>query len=189
MFKGKKSLVLLLTFSALVCLSMLFPSWVQAQASWAAMPPYNVLWPLWSPALSPGGTPLVTNVTKNTVLPVQPALAWDPLQPGGSGIPWALYNTPAALGGGLLYHDIYYGLNPWPPKYMLDATTGAPAPITLPAGWSVLLPTALKGLQFYIPLANAYYSYQYGVPISSLLTSADIWGLTPLALLPPSFYL
>ena len=195
MFKGKKSLVLLSTFITLVSISMVFPSWVQAQASWAAMPPYNVLWPLWSPALSPGGTPLVTNLTKNTVLPAQPCLAWDPLQPGVAGViglaglPWALYNTPAAFGGGLLYHDIYYGLNPWPPSYMVNATTGAPAPITLPAGWSVLLPTALKGLQFYIPLANAYYSYQYGVPITSLLTSADIWGLTPLALLPPSFYL
>ena len=148
---------------------------------WAALPPYNVLWPLWSPALSPVdpvtgvATPLVTTLTQNTILPVQPALAWDPLQPGGSGFPWLLYNTPAAFGGGLLYWDVYYGLNQWPPTYMLDSVSGAPAPISLPLSWSVLLPTGLN--EWLVPLANAMYSYQYGVPISSLLTSADIWGL------------
>ncbi len=159
---------------------------------WAALQPYNVLWPLWSDVLSPvnlatgQAAPLVNALTRNTILPVQPCIAWDPLQPGGSGLPWALYNTPPPFGPGLLFYDVFYGLNSWPPSYMLDPATGAPAPIALPAGWSVLLPTALKGIQYFIPLANAYYNYQYGVPIASLLTAADIWGLTPLALLPPS---
>jgi len=176
MLKGKKSLILALVM--MIAVSLALPAVVQAQ--WAALPPYNVLWPLWSPALSPGGTPLVTSLTKNTVLPVQPALAWDPLQPAGTGKPWALYNTPTAFGGGLLFFDLYYGLNPWPPSYMVDPVTGAPKPITLPIGWSVLLPTPLKGFEYFIPLANAIYSYQYGVPIASLLTSADIWGVAPL---------
>ncbi|MEW5801856.1 MAG: hypothetical protein AB1847_07085 [bacterium] len=180
MFKGKKAVIFLFIFITLISISILLPALVQAQANWAAMPPYNVLWPLWSPALSPGGTPLVTNLTRNTILPVQPALAWDPLQPAGTGVPWALYNTPTAFGGGLLYFDLYYGLNPWPPSYMVDAVSGAPKPITLPLSWSVLLPTALKGLEYYVPLANAVYSYQYGVPLTSLLTSASIWGLPPL---------
>lgn len=167
-----------------IAISIIFPAVVQAQ--WAALPPYNVLWPLWSPALSPvnpatgAATPLVTSLSRNTILPTQPALAWDPLQPAGTGKPWALYNTPTAFGGGLLFFDLYYGMNPWPPSYMVDAATGAPKPITLPLSWSVLLPTPLKGFEYFIPLANALYSYQYGVPTTSLLTSADIWGVAPL---------
>jgi hypothetical protein len=67
---------------------------------------------------------------------------------------------------------------------MLDPVTGAPAPIALPLGWSVLLPTDL--IEWYVPLANAYYANQFGIPQTGLLTAVDIWGLTPLALLPPS---
>ena len=164
---------------------------IQAQY-WTPLPPYNVLWPLWSPALSPVdpitglAAPLVTSLTRNAILPVQPVLAWDPCQPSGSGIPWLLYNTPAPLGPGLLFYDPFYGMNSWPPSYMLDPVTGAPAPISLPLGWSVLLPTALGGLEWYVPLANAYYANQFGLPLTGLLTSVDIWGLTPLASLPPS---
>ncbi len=157
-----------------------------------------MLWPLWSPPLvtdfNPdplvllGTTPIIPALTRNTILPVQPLLAWDPCQPGGSGIPWLLYNSPLPLGPQLLFYDPFYGLNPWPPSYMLDPVTGAPAPISLPLGWSILLPTALKSLNWYLPLANAYYANLFGLslPDLGLLTAVDIWGLTPLALLPPS---
>ena len=192
MFGNRRILRLGITcFFIMVSAVLIFSPVIHSQY-WAALPPYNVLWPLWSDVLSPENpitglhTPLVTALTRNTILPIQPALAWDPCQPAGSGIPWALYNTPATLGAGLLFYDPFYGMNPWPPSYMLDPITGAPAPIALPLGWSVLSPTPFKGLAWYIPLANAYYANQFGLPLSGLLTAVDIWGLTPLALLPPS---
>ncbi|MEW6381751.1 MAG: hypothetical protein AB1611_19410 [bacterium] len=183
MFKERKSLLstfIIFTFTLLTvsCLSLLVITSAGA-ANWQPMPTYNVLWPLWSPALSPGGTPLVTDITRNTILPVQPGLAWDPAQ----ALPWALYNTPTALGGGLLYFDQIYGLNTWPPKYMQDPATGAPVPITLPLTWSLLLPTSLAHLEYYIPLANATYALTYGITgpsFLSLLTPAQIWGLPPI---------
>ena len=42
---------------------------------WEPLPPYNLLWPLWSPVLSPPDpvtgepTPLVDSLYENTVLP------------------------------------------------------------------------------------------------------------------------
>jgi hypothetical protein len=200
MKKRRKGLILSYVFIIIIAIGIIFPC-VGESAYWASLPPYNLLWPLWSNILSPidpitgVATPLISSLTKNTLLPMQPCLAWDPVQPGVAGVigltsvPWALYNIPAALGGGLAYFDLYYGLNSFPPSYLVNSATGAPSPIALPLGWSLLLPPALKGLQFYVPLANALFSYQYGAPISSLLTAADIWGLTPLALLPPSVYL
>ena len=149
---------------------------------WAAMPPYNVMWPLWSPALSPLdpvtglATPLVTSLTRNTVLPAQPALVWDPYQT----TPWALYNAPLAFGGNVMYFDQVYGLNTWPPSYLLDATTGAPAPISLPLGWSLYLPTDLGHFEYFIPIANLTSGITYGISNAdflSLLTAAQIWGL------------
>ena len=167
---------------------LLLPSSVQAQY-WASLPPYNVLWPLWSPPLSPldpvtgVSTPLITSLTSNTILPVQPALAWDPvayaLKP-----PWALYNIPAAFGGGLAFYDFEYGLNPWPPSYLVDSTTGSPSPIALPLGWSLILPTGLGHLEYFIPIANLTYAVTYGITPAeylSLLTSAQIWGLPPIS--------
>jgi hypothetical protein len=111
-------------------------------------------------------------------------MAWDPCQPDVEAFPWLLYNIPTPFGGGLAYWDVYYGMNPWPPNYMLDPVTGAPSPIGLPLGWSILSPIALEHFGWFTPLANAIFSYQYGVPISNLLTTADIWGFTPLAALP-----
>lgn len=193
MFNEMKHSILIFTILTfmIVTISCLFTfTPVQAQY-WAALPPYNVMWPLWSTILSPPNpatglpTPLVPVLNRNTILPVQPALAWDPLQPGGSGMPWLLYNTPLALGGGLLYWDVYYGMNTWPPSYMLDPATGAPAPITLPLGWSVYLPTKLDAYYWFLPIANSVYSFQYGVPIADLLTTADILGLPPLSSLTP----
>ena len=192
MFGNRRTLRLgIIVFFALVAAILICSPVIHSQY-WAALPPYNVLWPLWSDILSPVNpttglaTPLVPALTRNTILPVQPVLAWDPCQPSGSGIPWLLYNTPAPLGPGLLFYDPFYGLNSWPPSYMLDAITGAPSPIALPLGWSVLLPTDPKNLQWYLPLANAYYANRFGLPLTGLLTAVDIWGLTPLALLPPS---
>jgi hypothetical protein len=194
MYKAKKPFILIfmilnLTFILVTIVGLNVPTSIQA-IYWTPLPPYNVLWPLWSPALSPVDpvtgvpTPLITSLTRDTILPVQPGLAWDPCQPGVEAFPWLLYNTPAPLGGGLVYWDVYYGLNPWPPQYMLDPVTGAPVTITLPLTWTLLDPPGLSHFGWFAPLSNAIFSYRYGVPISSLLTTADIWGITPLAALP-----
>jgi len=180
MLKERKSFITLLifTFMLLTILSLLvIPS--AGAANWQLMPTYNVLWPLWSPALSPGGVPLVPDITKNTVLPVQPGLVWDPAQLK----PWAVYNTPPALGGGLLYFDAAYGLNPWPPAYMINPVTGAPAPVTQLTTWSLLSPTSLTEWEYYLPLANIAYALTYGLTgpaYLNLLTEAQIWGLPPI---------
>jgi len=184
MFKERKSLTLAFTLIVLCILGLLIVS-PSGAVNWQIMPPYNVLWPLWSPALSPVNaitglpTPLVSSITKNTVLPTQPGLAWDPAQ----ATPWAIYNTPVAFGGGLTYFDQVYGMNPWPPSYMLNPATGAPSPISLLSTWTLLLPTSLGHLEYYIPLANATYALSYGVTgpdFLNLLTAAQIWGLPPI---------
>ncbi len=171
----------IISFLILVFVILIDSPLIHAQY-WASIPPYNLLWPLWSPALSPPDPitglpiPLVTELEYDTILPAQPGLAWNI----ALDHPWAMYNIPLAFGGGLAFFDITYGFNTFPPPSFLDPVTGLPAPITLPLGWSLYLPTKLKGFEFFIPLANAVYSTRYGVPISSLLTSADIWGLPPL---------
>jgi hypothetical protein len=156
-----------------------------AQAQyWQALPPYNLLWPLWSNVLSPVdavtglATPLLSQLTNNTILPVQPVLAWDPAQ----SLPWALYNIPPFLGGGLTYFSPFFGLNPWPPSYLLDSVTGLPAPITLPVGYGALPPTDINSGIDIVTLGNIQYLLDYptnlfGIPQSSLLTLGDIWGL------------
>lgn len=160
---------------------------VQAQY-WQALPPYNLLWPLWSPTLSPADpltgvpTPLLNSVTRNTALPVQPVLLWDPVQ---RDFPYMLYNIPQPLGGGLVLFDQYFGLNPWPPSYLTNSVTGLPSPITLPVGFQSLPPTALDPLLDYVTIANLYFVAQYppglfATAISRLLTPAEIWGLPSL---------
>ncbi len=153
--------------------------------NWVQLPPYNLLWPLWSPVLSPVDpvtglpTPIVSSVSNATILPVQPALFWDPSRT----YPFFLYNIPLLWGGGLTYFDAFYGLNPWPPSYLLDPTTGLPAPISLAAGFAGLTPTAI--LPEFVFTGNLLYSEQYGIPITNLLTAGDIWGAAPLAGLLP----
>jgi hypothetical protein len=160
---------------------------VQAQ-NWVSMPPYNLLWPLWSPALSPTNpltglpTPLLSSLTSNTLLPVQPVLLWDPVI---RDFPYMLYNVPQPLGSGMVFFDQYYGLNPWPPSYLTDPVTGLPLPVTLPTGFATLSPTALDPLADYVTLANLYFlsgypSVLFPTSLSRLLTTADIWGLPPL---------
>jgi hypothetical protein len=152
---------------------------------WQPLPPYNLLWPLWSPALSPVDpvtglpTPLVSSITNNTILPLQPALYWDPART----YPFLLYNIPDIFGGGLTFFDEFYGLNPWPPAYLIDPITGLPAPISLPTGFAALSP--FPPLNILVFTGNLLYSEQYGAPVTSLLTTGDIWGTTPLAGLIP----
>ena len=95
-------------------------------------------------------------------------------------LPWALYNIPPVLGGGLTYFSPFYGLNPFPPPYLLDS--GLPAPITLPAGFGALSPTDVSSGIDIVTLGNIQYLLDYptnlfGIPQSSLLTVGDIWGL------------
>jgi hypothetical protein len=182
MFRGKKSLIFTVQVFMFILLgSLAFSSLAEAQ--WAALPPYNVLWPLWSPALSPKNsvtglpTPLVTSLSNKTVLPAQPAMVWDPVA-NPSGAPWLVYNVPVAFGGGLTYFQDIYGFNPWPPKYLVNATTGAAAPITLPVGYQILpnlTPPATT-----INTANLTYAYLYGLlpaDYLTLLTAAQLWGI------------
>ncbi|MBN2372206.1 hypothetical protein JXL19_00255 [bacterium] len=153
--------------------------------NWQALPPYNLLWPLWSPVLSPTDpvtglpSPLVSTLNNNTILPVQPALFWDPARQ----YPFFLYNIPLIWGGGLTYFDAFYGLNPWPPSYLTDPITGLPSPISLTSGFATLSPTAI--LPEFVFTGNLLYSEQYGIPITDLLTAGDIWGVLPLSGLLP----
>jgi hypothetical protein len=155
-----------------------------ATTNWVQLPPYNLLWPLWSPVLSPVDpvtglpTPIVPTLDNSTILPVQPALFWDPAR----DYPFFLYNIPLLWGGGLTYFDAFYGLNPWPPSYLVDAA-GLPLPVGLPAGFAGLSPSPI--LPEFVFTGNLLYSEQYGVPITNLLTAGDIWGLLPLAGLLP----
>ena len=128
----------------------IFSPKIEAQY-WQALPPYNILWPLWSPALSSPDpvtgvpTPLVTELTANTVLPVQPAVVWNPNLP----YYYLLYNYVDSYGNNLLkFYD--YGslvITPtfvsdfpnWPPSYLLqvinlpiDTYADIPLPIDLP---------------------------------------------------------
>jgi len=166
---------------ALVAMVLISIPCAQAQY-WSAMPPYNLLWPLWSPVYSPAdpltgvATPLLSSLSGSTTLPVSPAMVWDPsLQ-----FPWLLYNIPSVLGGGLTFFDPYYGLNPFPPPYLIDS--GLPLPITLPLGYDLLPPTDIADFGPFVTQGNLSYALQYpvtqfGLPLSSLLTPAQIWGL------------
>jgi hypothetical protein len=190
MYKEKKFIFLLfiiIIFFIMAAMGLFRHATTEAQY-WALMPPYNVLWPLWSPALSPINpitglaTPLVSQLISTTILPIQPCLAWDPCQP----LPWALYNAPPLFGGGLVFFDEVYGLHPWPPPYLQDPITGAPAPITWTplATWSLIAPTDVGHIEYLIPLANITFALTYGLSgqsVLNLLTPAQIWGLPPIS--------
>lgn len=187
MFKKNKTWKCL-WISYLLLLTLLLTNFTLAHAQyWEAMPPYNLLWPLWSPALSPVNattglpTPLVNSLSNLTVLPAQPALVWNP----NHANPWLVYNIPALLGGGLTFFDPFYGLLPFPPSSLIDPTTGAPLPITLPVGYELLPPTDINSFGLLLHPGNTSYAIQYpsflfGFPFSSLLTANQIWGLPPL---------
>jgi hypothetical protein len=172
--KHDRSLGIALLFFIFLGLSLILSSSaVQAipggsGANWQALPPYNTLWPLWSPALSPINattgfpTPIVSNLYRSTVLPVQPGLTWDPARL----YPWLLYNTPS----GMAYYDPLYGVNLWPPSYL---TLG---PIALPSNYANLAPTSSLWLSTYVPLANAAY-----------LKALPKYALPPTPIFPTSF--
>lgn len=188
MFRNKWNIYLVMIF--IIIASILFFTAIAAQAdNWIALPPYNVLWPLWSTPLSPVDlvtglpTPLVSSLTNKTVLPVQPAIIWDPASPEANNgpLPWLAYNTPAVLGGGLLIWDQFYGMRPFPPDYMLDPVTLAPIPIPLPLSYWLLKPIEYGDIWAYeLSLGNAVYSTIYGVPPLNLLTPEQIWSFGPL---------
>jgi len=145
-----KKLIYTLLIS-LVTLVFAYSPIAQAQ-NWMALPPYNTLWPLWSPALSPVNsvsglpTPIVSSLTRSTVLPVQPGLTWDP----SAANPWLLYNTPL----GMVHYDPIGGINLWPPSYLLD-TAGSPLPLNLPLDYGLLPPTDPAWINTNVPLGNA----------------------------------
>ena len=150
---------------------------------WSALPPYNTLWPLWSPALSPVDdttglpTPLVTSLTPGTVLPLQPGLTWHP----GLRNPWLLYNTPL----GLVYYDLYNGIDLWPPDFLINQITGLPINLTLPADYAFLPPTSNFWIVSNLPAANwdylaAYPTFSAGTStpaLTSLLTGPNLLGI------------
>jgi hypothetical protein len=204
----RKSWLKLSLFGLAIFMGFILVASPMAQAqNWINLPPYNTLWPLWSPPLSPINplsglpTPIVSNLRPSTVLPVQPGLTWDPRQ----DYPWLLYNTPI----GMAYYDPLYGVNTWPAPYLRDPITSLPAPIDLALikGWSTLLPTSTSWLGANLPVSNnafinAYpaYAVAYEIlsggtlasypifasllnpapPLQSLLTTSLLAGLGPL---------
>ncbi|MEW5802152.1 MAG: hypothetical protein AB1847_08620 [bacterium] len=148
----------LAVFSFLILFGFALSQAAYAQDNWVAMPPYNTLWPLWSPVLSPVDattglpTPIVTSLVPTTVLSVEPALTWDP----GIEYPWLLYNTTY----GMAYFDPLYGVNFWPPSSLLDSA-GAALPLTLPTDYNLLPPTSTAWLQQNVLLANSYFVQSY----------------------------
>jgi hypothetical protein len=177
MFITKKLARILFVMTGLVALSLIYSPISQAQ-NWAALPPYNTLWPLWSPALAPVDpitgmpVPIVSELIPSTVLPVQPGLTWDP----SAVNPWLLYNTPV----GMAYYDPIGGVNLWPPSYLRD-TSGSPLPLTLPFNYAFLPPITSSWLGTNIPLGNAaFFSY--------LMTlSGPLFGPGFIPAVPPAF--
>jgi len=78
----------------------------------------------------------------------------------------------------MAYYDPIFGIDLWPPKYLLSPL-GFPLPIDLSLinAWSTLAPTKTSWLTATIPVANnAYYSsYPQFAP---LLSAGSIVGLT-----------
>lgn len=179
---------------ALVLFTSLFFSNISFAQLWQAIPPYNVLWPLWSPVLSPINpltatpTPLVSTLTKDTYLPQQPALVWDPSLP----YYYLLYNyIPTTGTNELLYFDPTEGaFNPvyafkvWPPSYLLQpvttttftgtTTTISPNPLVLPTNYASLISfDPALWLNFWVPLVNIAYENLYGI-FPGLLAASGI---------------
>ena len=175
---------LILTIFILVFAILAIQGSAALAATWQALPPYNTLWPLWSPPLSPTDPltglpkPIVSQVSRSTILPVQPGLTWDPRKT----YPWLLYNSPL----GLKYYDPYYGINSWPPSSLLNPLTGLPAPINLLAlniAYTALAPISSAWLAANVPVANLYFYNTYPPttvastpPLSSFLTPALLLG-------------
>jgi len=167
--KGEKMIVLIFLF----CLLIICYSPIGKAQNWVALPPFNTLWPLWSHALSPVDpitglpTPIVSDLSPGTVLPVEPGLTWDP----AFNYPYLLFNSP----DGLVYFNVLGGIKggilPWPPSYLQTTFSEAgnlwtlpPVPIILPAGYAELPPTPALWLAQWIPAAFANYFYNFPPP-------------------------
>ncbi|MGA1842124.1 MAG: hypothetical protein ACMUIU_16005 [bacterium] len=188
MFSNKINILIVITI--IVFLSLIISSMVQCQY-WTALPPYNTLWPLWSPALSPVNpttglpTPIVTSLTPSTILPVQPGLTWDPI----TEFPWLLYNSPFNT---LIFFDTIFGINPWPPSnyvsygfnYINATPTGNFIPINLPVNYSALPPTDPAWILSTVPLVNDYYAASYQYYINNANSISPLFPV-----LPPGFTL
>jgi len=163
----KLSKIILISFAIIITLGFILPQSSNAVPlttltgpTWAAMPPYNTLWPLWSPILSPLNpltgfpTPIVSSLNQNTILPIQPGLTLDP----SKAYPYLLYNTPI----GMAYYDPFWGVNLWPPRNLIDVL-GNPLPIDLSLflGWSTLAPTSSAWLLGNVPVGNSAYYNAY----------------------------
>jgi hypothetical protein len=180
--KIKNWLIYLLLF----CFFILCHSSLANAQNWVALSPFNTLWPLWSPALSPIDpitglpAPIVNNLSPGTILPVEPGLTWDPVL----NYPYLLFNSP----DGLVYYNFWGGIEggllPWPPGY-LQATfneagniwTLPPSPLTLPAGYADLPPTSPLWLAQMIPVAFANYFYNFPPPGYSYYDWMDPEGI------------
>jgi len=170
---------ILMSLLILFCLQLL-PHSSTAQY-WTALPPYNVLWPLWSPALSPVSpttglpTPLLTSLTSNTLLPVQPSLVWDP----SFSYYYLLYNSfPAPGVTQVKYYDPLNAglLNPfsdWPPSNLLTGTPPVPNPLTLPLNYASLLSfDPSLWLNNWVPISNLVWQNLYGINPNLLAATA-----------------
>ncbi len=170
----------------------MFSSKTEAQL-WQALPPYNVLWPLWSPILSPADpvtgvpTPLITELRKDTVLPVQPALVWNPDLPYF----YLLYNYTNYYGTTVKYWDpteypaigVYNGAiwQDWPPKSLLqiinpfiNTYVSIPAALSLPVGYENLITIdPYLWLNWFVPFANVAWEDWFAID-PDLLTAADL---------------
>lgn len=177
---GKKLIKTSILFAAILVVLGLMGSRITVAQTWTALPPYNFLWPLWSPALSPVNpvtglpTPIVSDLYPSTVLPAQPGLAWNP----AFSYPYFLYNSPI----GMQYYDIIYGINAWPPGYVQNPVTGAPIPVGLPAGYSFLPATDPLWIQQNLPAANLAYLAEYpnlALSAYNLVLPPNLTGLNP----------
>lgn len=176
-----RKIFLMILLGSIFC-GLPFSSVVYAQY-WTPLPPYNTLWPLWSPALSPVDpvtgfpVPIVSALYPSTILPVQPGLTWDP----ALSYPWLLYNTPV----GMAYYDPIAGINPWPPSYLVGSS--GPLPLTLPLDYSSLAPTDSIWLTTNVPLANTAFIAYTGIvappllPVTSLIAAPVLPLLTVVA--------
>ena len=183
--KAKHLLYIQIISVIIMIIFLSFGSPVMAQDLWVPLPPYNILWPLWSPVLSPPDalgvpTPLLTTLNANTILPIEPVVVWDPSLPYF----YLLYSQP--WDPGIFYYNYYAeDFYSWPPDYLTatNPVTGAlsPVPLSLPAGYETLmsLDPALW-LHYWVPLINTrIQDWWYG--------GINPYLLTPVDLLPASY--
>ncbi|MGA1840405.1 MAG: hypothetical protein ACMUIU_07245 [bacterium] len=179
MISNKKLRNVLLILIISLALGLIFSPMALCQY-WTALPPYNFLWPLWSPALSPVNpvtglpTPIVSDLYPSTVLPAQPGLVWNPVL----SYPYFLYNSPV----GMQYYDVIYGINTWPPSYVWNPVTGAPVPVGLPAGYGFLPATDPLWIQQNLPVANLAYLAEYpnlALAAYNIVLPPNLTGLNP----------